>query len=150
MKEERKFLESMAARNDGLLLIDDVLKAAKNKNCVLHRHFEWDDTEAASQYRREQARSLIQKCRVQIAIAPDVSVRAFVSLPSDQVSGGGYRLTAAVLSDDDLRAQLLDDIRLTIERWHRKLYLLDSDVAALIEQLGDKLKTKANTARAAA
>jgi len=150
MKEERKFLESMATRNGGLLLVDDVLKVAKNKNCVLHKHFEWDDTEAASQYRREQARSLIQKCRVQIATVPDVSIRAFVSLLSDQVSGGGYRLTATVLSDDDLKAELLDDIRLTIERWHRKLYLLDSDVAALIEQLDDKLKTKASTIRAAA
>ena len=144
MKEERKFLERMAAKNGGLLLVDDVLEAAKDKRCVLHKHFEWDDTEAARQYRREQARSLIQKCRVQIASTPDVSIRAFVSLHSDQVSGGGYRMTAAVLNDDDLKAELLNDIRLTIERWNSKLNLLDSDVVSLIDELDTRIKDKLN------
>lgn len=144
MREERIFLERMAAKNGGLLLVDDVLAAAKDKRCILHKHFEWDDTEAARQYRREQARSLIQKCRVQIATAPDVSIRAFVSLHSDQVSGGGYRMTAAVLNDDDLKAELLNDIRLTIERWNSKLHLLDSDVVSLIDELDTRIKDKLN------
>jgi len=144
MNEERKFLERMAAKNGGLLLVDDVLEAAKDKRCVLHKHFEWDDTEAARQYRREQARGLIQKCRVQITTAPDVSIRAFVSLQSDQVSGGGYRMTAAVLDDEQLKAQLLGDIRLTIERWSRKLYLLDSNIVGLIQQLEVSIQNEQN------
>lgn len=142
MNEERKFLERMAAKNGGLLLVDDVLTAAKDKRCVLHKHFEWDDTEAARQYRREQARNLIQKCRVQIASVPDVSIRAFVSLQSDQVSGGGYRMTAAVLDDEQLKAQLLRDIQLTIERWSRKLYLLDLPTINLIKQLEANTKNE--------
>jgi hypothetical protein len=146
MNEERKFLERMATKNGGLLLVDDVLAAAKDKRCVLHKHFEWDDTEAARQYRREQARNLIQKCRVQIATAPDVSIRAFVSLQSDQISGGGYRMTATVLDDAELKAQLLGDIRLTIERWSRKLYLLDSNIVGLIQQLEVSIQDEQNHA----
>ena len=60
MNEERKYLEQMARRNNGVLMIDDVLQAAQDEDNILHRHFEWDDTEAAKQFRREQARSLIQ------------------------------------------------------------------------------------------
>jgi len=146
MNEERKVLERMATKNGGLLLVDDVLAAAKDKRCVLHKHFEWDDTEAARQYRREQARNLIQKCRVQIATAPDVSIRAFVSLQSDQISGGGYRMTATVLDDAELKAQLLGDIRLTIERWSRKLYLLDSNIVGLIQQLEVSIQDEQNHA----
>lgn len=36
-------------------------------------------------------------------------VRAFVSLTTDRHAGGGYRTIASVLSDDDLRAQMLQD-----------------------------------------
>jgi len=144
MKEERKFLENMALRNGGLLLVDDVLAAAKDKKCVLHRHFEWDDTEAANQYRREQARGMIQKCKIIITESPDISIRAFVSLSDDQKNGGGYRMTATVLSDDDMKAQLLRDIRTTISRWKRQLHLLDVETLAIINRL-EKVVSKTAT-----
>jgi hypothetical protein len=144
MKEERKFLEQLAVKNNGLLMVDDVLEAAKDEACILHKHFEWDDTEAAAQYRRTQARSLIQKCRVEIAAAPDVSIRAFVSLQSDQASGGGYRMTAHVLGDADMKAQLLDDIHATISRWGQRLHLLDHETVAIIERLEASVKRHAS------
>lgn len=142
MKEERKFLENMALRNGGLLLVDDVLAAAKDKKCVLHRHFEWDDTEAANQYRREQARGMIQKCKIIITESPDISIRAFVSLSDDQKNGGGYRMTATVLGDDDMKAQLLHDIQITIGRWKQKLYLLDVETVAIIKRLEQAISKK--------
>jgi hypothetical protein len=142
MKEERKFLERMALRNGGLLLIDDVLDAAMDRKCVLHKHFEWDDTEAANQYRREQARGMIQKCKIIIAQSPDVSIRAFVSLSDDQKNGGGYRMTAAVLSDDDMKAQLLYDMQVTISRWKQKLHLLDVETASIIDSLEKAISKK--------
>ena len=142
MKEERKFLERLAIKNKGLLMVDDVLNAAQDKHCVLHKHFEWDDTVAAEQYRREQARALIQKCKITIASAPDVAVRAFVSLTEDQRSGGGYRITADVLSDEQLREQMLYDIQITIGRWKQKLHLLDTETAEIVEQLSKVVATK--------
>ena len=144
MNEERKYLERMAKKHRGLLMVDDELEAARDENCVLHKHFEWDDTEAAEQYRREQARTLIQKCKITIANAPSVSVRAFVSLSDDQRTGGGYRLTAEVLSDTQMRDQLLRDIQMTIARWSQKLHLLDSETAEIIEQLSRIIEHKAN------
>jgi hypothetical protein len=140
MNEERKYLEQMARQNGGVLKIDDVLEAAKDERNILHGHFEWDDSEAAKQYRREQARTLIQKCKIVVLDSTPTHVRAFISLPSDRESGGGYRMVAHVLNDENMKAEFLHDIQLTIARWTQKLHLLDPDVANLIVKLDEQLK----------
>jgi hypothetical protein len=140
MNEERKYLEQMARRNNGVLMIDDVLQAAQDENNILHRHFEWDDTEAAKQFRREQARSLIQRCKITVLDSTPTHVRAFISLPSDREAGGGYRMTANVLGNEDMKEEFEHDIRLTIARWTKKLHLIDIDLAKLIVQLDTELK----------
>ena len=140
MNEERKYLEQMARRNNGVLMIDDVLQAAQDEDNILHRHFEWDDSEAAKQFRREQARSLIQRCKITVLDSTPTHVRAFISLPSDREAGGGYRMTANVLGNEDMKEEFEHDIRLTIARWTKKLHLLDIDLAKLIVQLETELK----------
>ena len=140
MNEERKYLEQMARRNNGVLMIDDVLQAAQDEDNILHRHFEWDDTEAAKQFRREQARSLIQRCKITVLDSTPTHVRAFISLPSDRESGGGYRMTANVLGNEDMKEEFMHDIQLTIARWTKKLHLLDIDLAKLIVQLENEIK----------
>lgn len=140
MKQERELLTQMARQKNGMLLIDDVLEEAKDESSILHKHFEWDDSEAADQYRRQQARALIQKCRIQLVETEPVSIRAFVSLPTDRGAGGGYRLTSEVVSDAGMKEELLHDIRLTISRWTRKLHLLDQDIADLLIEVETRIK----------
>jgi hypothetical protein len=142
MKEERKFLEQLARTNGGMLMVDDVLSAARNPSCILHKHFQWDDTAAAESYRKLQARQLIQKCVVTVDKAPDVPIRAFVSLSTDQYTGGGYRMTAEVLSDDDLKGQLLHDMMITVTKWKKQINLMDRETAAIIDQLEGIIRTK--------
>ena len=143
MKEERKFLERLARNRGGMLQVDDVLDAAKNPMCILHKHFQWNDDKAAEAYRKMQARQLIQKCTVTIDKAPDVHIRAFVSLSSDQNHGGGYRMAVDVLSDDDLKAHLLYDMQMTIAKWKKQMNLLDKETAAIIDKLEDLVSSKA-------
>jgi len=142
MKEERKLLTDMARRNGGVLKVDDVLEEARREDSILHKHFEWDDTKAAANYRKEQARSLIQRCKITLVEGEPVSVRAFVSLPTDRENGGGYRLTTRVLGDDGLKDELLRDIKLTIQRWNKKLHLLDQDLAELLLAVEEKLEKR--------
>jgi hypothetical protein len=149
MKDEKKFLERMAQQNNGVLKVDDVIEAAKDKSCVLHKHFEWDDTEAAKQFRKDQARSLIQRCRITLVDSVPSHIRAFVSLSSDRENGGGYRLTTTVLSDDSMRLELMHDIELTITRWKSKLHLLDSDLAELLEKMETAVTRRKKTQPAA-
>jgi|TARA_R110000822_G_scaffold176832_1_gene316882 hypothetical protein len=149
MKDEKKFLERLAQQNNGVLKVDDVIEAAKDESCVLHKHFEWDDTEAAKQFRKDQARSLIQRCRITLVDSSPSHIRAFVSLSSDRESGGGYRLTTTVLSDDSMRLELIHDIELTITRWKSKLHLLDSDLAELLEKMETAVTRRSKTKPAA-
>lgn len=142
MKAERKFLEKLAKARGGMLMVDDVLDAAKDPRCVLHTHFQWDDTKAAESFRRMQARQLIQKCVVTIEKAPDVQIRAFVSLTPDQHAGGGYRMTADVLSDDDLKAQLLHEMVVALTKWKKQISLLDKETTAIITKLEEVVTKK--------
>lgn len=139
MKEERKLLTKIARQNGGVLKVEDVLQEARDEGSPLHKHFEWDDSEAAEQYRRQQARTLIQKCKITLIDAQPVEIRAFISLPTDRESGGGYRLTADVMSDERMKAELIKDIQLTIARWTQKLNLLDQDLAAAILDLDTRV-----------
>lgn len=142
MDAERKLLEKMARRNGGVLMIDDVIEEAKDESSILHSHFEWDDSEAANSYRRDQARTLIQRCRITILAEDPTHVRAFISLPTDRSTGGGYRLVADVMSSESMKEEFIHDIRLTIARWNKKLHLIDSDLAEMIVRLDVGLKQR--------
>lgn len=142
MDAERKLLEQMARRNGGVLMIDDVIEEAKDESSILHSHFEWDDSEAANSYRRDQARTLIQRCRITILAEDPMHVRAFISLPTDRSTGGGYRLVADVMSSESMKEEFIHDIRLTIARWTKKLHLIDSDLADLIVRLDVEIRNR--------
>ena len=140
METERKLLTRLAHKRNGVLLVDDVLAEAQDESSPLHKHFEWDDSAAADAHRRYQARVLIQKCHITVVETEPTTVRAFVSLQSDRDAGGGYRLTTTVMGDDELREELLRDIRMTIIRWNRQLHLLDSLTSEIIFRLEEQVK----------
>ena len=113
-------LERLADLAGGMLTVDSVLEAAESPDSVLHNSFEWDDNAAAKNWRRVQARAMIQRVNITVAgVSPQV-MRVFVSLPDDRASGGGYRLMRAVISDDVLRAELISDIAMTVSRWQKR------------------------------
>jgi hypothetical protein len=110
-------LKRLAEERGGLLRPSEIVEAASERESVLHKFFQWDDSEAARQYRISQARQLL-RVTVQYVGAGDepISARVFISLKSDRKEeGGGYRVTAHVMLNEKQRAQLfeqaLDDIR---------------------------------------
>lgn len=60
----------------GKLTRRDVVDAARPPESPLHKHFEWDDTKAAEQWRLDQAGKLIVRARVIFEPAPRDQVRA--------------------------------------------------------------------------
>ncbi len=101
-------LEQLRAAKGGLLKPEDVVEFAKDPNTALHAQFEWDDTEAARQYRLVQARTVIQLI-VKVVGEPPVPMRAYVSLPSDRVAGNGYRSLEDVVNDESRMQELVRD-----------------------------------------
>lgn len=87
----------------------DVLEAARDPDHALHKHFTWDDGEAAERYRLQQAGTLIRRARVTITPregGPSVNVRAFVSLEADR-GREGYRTVEAVIASPALKSEML-------------------------------------------
>jgi hypothetical protein len=107
MEAVKQELEQIAKL--GLINPHTVVERARDPDSALHDQFTWDDTEAGNKWRLEEARRLIRVFVVQPVVEGKEPVRAFVSLSTDRKSGGGYRALADVLSDDELKAQLLQD-----------------------------------------
>ena len=94
--------------NGDLLRAKDVVKFARNPETHLHKCFEWDDGKAAEEYRIDQARRQI-RMYVMIVESPKgpIQLRAFHSLPSDRIAGGGYRPIGKIMQDKELVAELV-------------------------------------------
>lgn len=116
--EALEVLRGLAAENNGLLDPEDVVREAARTASPLHDYFTWDETEAARRWRLEQAAGLIRRVRVVVQHGPQEPIRAFVSLSTDRrkpasegqaTATGGYRAIESVMSDAQLRAQLLSD-----------------------------------------
>lgn len=93
-----------------------VVKESRRKGSPLHDAFNWDDKQAASKWRSEQARYLIRSLEVTISksksrgpVEASVTVRKYTSLGKGQEDGSDseYLDTEEVLSDKKLRQQVL-------------------------------------------
>jgi hypothetical protein len=114
---------ALAEKNGGSITAEQILKAASSKTSVLHCYFEWNDTEAAIQYRLEQARQLIRLSRYVIQLKSDraekptilgsKSVRQFVNL----IQGGGYQDRQSVLNDGASRKLFLGTALRELRSW---------------------------------
>lgn len=135
MKEVETRLIALAMENGGVLTTEAVLEDAEDEDSPLHSHFEWDDSKAAANYRKWQARELIAKVRITREAGGDERVRVFVSVPSDRAEGG-YRLMDDVANDEARMEELKADMRSRIAYWTRQRRLLDSRTAMALDELG--------------
>lgn len=115
-------LKRLAEERGGLLRPSEIVESAREEGSILHGKFQWDDSEAAHQYRLWQARQLL-RVTVQYVGSGDeaVSARVFVSLTPDRgEDGGGYRVTTVVMATAKGRNQLLADALKEMESFQKK------------------------------
>lgn len=131
-------LERIRVANNGRLAQEDVVETARDKANPLHPAFEWNNKEAAHQYRLSQAALIIRKLDV-VHAADDAEghkpIRAFVSVTRDDDQS--YTSIAHAMSDDELREQVIARARKELEDWHQRYDDLVefSSVFAAIERL---------------
>jgi len=110
-KETVYELKRIYKKYGSILSPENVVIEAKYLKSPLHKHFNWNDTEAAHQFRLVQARKLLQIV-VDIIPSDGKTVRIFYSLKQDrQGNNTGYRTTVDILSDRQLYKQLLEDAK---------------------------------------
>lgn len=83
--------------------------ARDNIGSALHSKFPWDDADAARLKRLDIARGIIRIYRIVVDEKKPEPFRAYVSLTTDRVKGGGYRPAMSVLNHEEHRKQLLAD-----------------------------------------
>ena len=114
-----KELRRLTEKYGGKIHPRDVVNEARADNSPLHNSFEWDDAKAGEAYRIEQARGIIQ---LSVTVLPNTNapIRAFVSLSTDRITGGGYTPVESVVSDLDMRRIMLKDATTELEIFVRK------------------------------
>lgn len=140
-------LELLRSRKQGELTPEDVLDDAQHDNSPLHSFFEWDDGEAARQYRLVQARGLI---RAVVAVYTDdgaepVRQRAYVNVRS----GGGsphYRETSEAMSEARTRDIVLQRAWRELQAWRQRYESL-TEFAAVFRQVDTVAKKMPEKAR---
>jgi hypothetical protein len=111
MKNKRivQELKRIAEKHGNLLKPEIVVQYARQKTSPLHKYFEWNNSEAAEKYRIWQARQLLA-VTVEYISSSKEPVQVFVSLRPDRKTGG-YRVLSEVLTDAEMRQQMLADAK---------------------------------------
>ena len=114
-------LELLAKEDeDGLIQPEKVVEAASNPESPLHRYFEWDDSEAAHQWRLQQARRLIVRVVVRDSDTRPVRVNVVVR-HSNGTERRGYVPVDRAVSDEDMCAQVLHDTKRALISYRTRL-----------------------------
>jgi hypothetical protein len=109
-------LTQLAFKNGGCLRPEIVVQEARRKTSPLHGCFEWDDREAASEYRLWQARELLAQYWVVDTVSQE-KVRLLLSLTSDRPAKAGYRFSKDVLANPEQRREWLLMAIADLETW---------------------------------
>jgi hypothetical protein len=148
MAKKPKYLEELQqimVEHQGHLRPEDVVAFAANPETALHGAFTWDDSEAAHQWRLQQARQLIRVAVVVLPGTERTKYRAFVSLKEDRYDNGGYRVLAEVLGDKTLREVLLAEAKLEMQTFMAKYEKLTELAGVFLEMEKILKKRRAST-----
>lgn len=98
-----------------------VLDKARQLSSPLHKHFLWDDAAAAEKHRLASAALMIRSIQivVQVTGGETIHTRLMVNVSGDD-GAKVYRNVNAVIADDDLCKQVIEEARAGLRSWDTK------------------------------
>lgn len=151
-------IEKIQNKKDGAsVTADDVVVEASNPDSPIRDAFQWDNEAAGHQWRLHQARRYIGALtvvRVNVETHEPISTRGFLKVDTD-AAGSGYQPIERVMSDKEMRAQVLArakrDLEQTLNRYKQVLQMGGysvriSEVIEMIQSEIDSLATPQNKA----
>lgn len=110
-------LVQLKADNGGITP-EDVVEDARNPKSPTHDWFEWDNTEAAEKYRKSQASYLLRSINV-VGTVNNVEreTKLFYNVVMKERV---YVTVEEVLTQEDLRVQVIEEARRALGAWERK------------------------------
>jgi hypothetical protein len=147
-------LEKIQKRCNGIITPDEVVHTAKSPSNPLHSAFEWDNTKAAHNYRKVQARKLLRVVVVRETVEKEggtphvVDISAFTSVVmstqqgDDLVSQRVYVPQVTINDDEDLYNQTMADALSRLKFWQQRFKMLKelSPIFEAIESVQTSLK----------
>lgn len=140
-------LEVIRHQNNGLT-DDAVVAAAKPQEHTLHKWFEWDDSVAAVEYRRDQAKNLLRSIEVTYEERPEIKTRVYeVEHKSRRCDEERtvYTTTEEILQNPEARDRLIAEaIRqaMAFRRRFKAIHELDAvmnEIDRAVEKIGTKV-----------
>lgn len=126
---------------------EQIVEKGKDESTELHKCFEWDDTEAAKQYRIVQARDIVRHLYIvrvepeetdeeplpaEIPVVKAYKFRYFSHLNSEP----GYSQTIHIVKDEDRYKELLEQAKRELKTFRQK-YACLKELANIIEMIDE-------------
>jgi hypothetical protein len=99
----------------GGLTAQRLLDASRAEDAPLHSEFEWRDDVAAEEYRKDQARHIIQCLTISVEEKPQV--RAFLNI---ETLSPAYIPTIEIMSDEEKTAKMLENALRELDAFQKK------------------------------
>ena len=128
-----RHLHQLKTQNGGLRP-EDIVEDARDLKSPLHDWFQWDDTKAAERYRETQAQYLLRSINVVVKYQEEEwETRLFYNVI---VQERAYYTIDKVLTEDDIRAQVIEKAKKSLTSWTRIYGLYEElfDVTRAIEE----------------
>lgn len=104
LPESKRQMLMKLLNKKGHLSPSEFVEIATPKSSPYHDMFEWDDKKAGHAHRLQQARQILMSIKY-MPLPASKPIRATISLSTER----GYRSTAQVLSDSELRKVMVQD-----------------------------------------
>lgn len=105
-----------ALEEEGRLTAGDLVEESRPEDAPLHEEFEWDDTVAAEEYRKCQARHIINSI-IEVVSPEIVPIRAFFNIVHQEPN---YESVRTIISDEEKRSALLKKALSELQSFEQK------------------------------
>lgn len=112
-------LERIRTEEGDVLSPQSIVDASRPEDAVLHPEFEWDDAIAANEFRKDQARSIVQTIEI-VESSGGLESRS-PALVSVIVAGQrGYQPTSVAFEDADSAEFVIGEALAALVAWQRR------------------------------
>ena len=124
---------------------EDIIEDARSQLSPTHEFFEWDDTEAAAQYRLQQAKYMLRSIHIVVEThEQEIETRAFVNVRVTEPEPERKRVYMNVqhaLSEEQIKEQVIDEALRQLDAWRARWsgYTELAGLFAAIEQAREQL-----------
>jgi hypothetical protein len=146
----REELDKLEKKYNGRLNPHDIVREAESMSNPLHSWFDWNDGTASEKWRVHQARLLLNSIKIKVQFENGFKEYkkylnvTFVSTNGKKKVNNFYMDSRAVLSDQDLRKQIITKAVKEAEYWQRAYddYQELEDIFSSIKRTKKRLKKK--------